>query len=118
MLDPGILRVGLDPLELGLGADPLDLELGDEDGQVARRARDDRDRALCRQKRKAREVLDIALVEEHDAGQLLAPDVLQERLASRLQLFGRDAGGGPHEGSLSCCARVALRNRLARGFVG
>ena len=41
----------------------------------------ERDRPLGRQEAEAREVLDVVLAEEHVAGEVVAADVLQERLA-------------------------------------
>ena len=90
VLDPRVLGVGLDSFELGLGAHTFDLELGDEDGHVPRGVRDERDGALRREKAEAREVLDVGLVEEHVARELQAPDVLEQRVAPRLELRRRD----------------------------
>ena len=92
MLVARVLRVGLDSLELCLGADPFDLELGDENGHLPGGVADEGDRPLGRQEAEAREVLDVVLVEEHVAGQRLATDVLEERLASRRQLCRWDPG--------------------------
>jgi hypothetical protein len=79
---PRVLGIELDPLELGLGAHPLDLELGNEDGHVSRDVCGERDRPLGREEAEAREVLDVVLAEEHVARERVAPDVLEERLAS------------------------------------
>ena len=99
MLDPRVLGIRLHPLELGLGANPLDFELGDEDGHVSRARCDERDGPLGGQEAEAREVLDVLLVEEHVAGELLGLDVLQEPLAPRAQLCGRNAGHRLHRSS-------------------
>ena len=78
--------------KLGLGEDALDFELGDEDRHLAGRVPDEGDGPLGGEKAEAREVLDVALVEEDVARQRVAADVLEERLASRRQLFSRDSG--------------------------
>ena len=71
MLDARVLRVRLDALERGLGAHALDLELGDEHRQAARGIHRDADRTLGGEEVEAREVLDVAVVEEDAAGQAL-----------------------------------------------
>ena len=109
VLDPRILRVRLDPLELGLGLDSLDLELGYEHGEVAGRVRGDSDRPLRGQEAEVGEVLDVLLVEEHEAAETLALDVLQEPPAPLLQLRGRDAD------RLHLCSSASRREYVATG---
>ena len=70
---------------------------------------DERDRPLGRQEAEAREVLDVLLVEEHVAGEPLAPDVLQEPLAPLLQLCGRNAD------RCASCSSASRREYVATG---
>ncbi len=92
MLCPGVLGVRLDALERRLGAHPLDLELGYEHGHLPRRALREDDRTLRREEAEAREVLDVAGVEEDVARQAFTPHVLEQSLAPRLQLGSGYAG--------------------------
>ena len=114
MFQPRVLRVGLDPLEIGFRTDAVDLELGHEDGHVSRAVSDHRHRALGGKKPEAGEVADVVLVEEDVAGKPLAPDMLQESLASRPQLVGRDPDRRRHAFRSSRCrrCRAATRARL------
>ena len=56
---------------VGLGAHALDLELGDEDREAARGVDRDADGTLGGEEVEAREVLDVAVVEEDAAGETL-----------------------------------------------
>ncbi len=96
MLDAGVLRVRLDSLEGGLGPRALDLELGDEDGQLAGGVHRDADRALGGEEVEAREVLDVAVVEEDAAGQAHVVEELEQPPAPGLELGGGDAGQELH----------------------
>ena len=95
---PGVLRVRLDALERGLGAHALDLELGDEHREAARGIHRDADRTLGGEEVEAREVLDVAVVEEHAAGETLVCEVLEQARAPGLELGCRDAGKELHVG--------------------
>ena len=66
---------------VGLGAHALDLELGDEHRQAARGVDRDADGPLGGEEVEAREVLDVAVVEEHAAGQALVCQVLEQARA-------------------------------------
>ena len=96
VLDTRVLRVRLDPLECGLGPHALDLELGHEDGELARRAHRDADRPLGGEEVEAREVLDVAVVEEHAAGEAHALEEVEQPRTPRLELGGGDAGQELH----------------------
>ena len=74
----------------------LDLELGHEDREVAARVADDRDGPLGSQKLEGGEVADDVLSEEREAGQRAAAQMLEQRLAPRLQLLGGDPGRRRH----------------------
>ena len=92
VLDPRVLRIGLDPREGGLGARALDLELRHEHRRLAADALGVDHRPLVREEPEAGEVLDVVGAEEDVAGQAVAPDVLEQPLAPLLQLGGGDAG--------------------------
>ena len=109
MLRARILRIGLDQLERGLRADALDLELGDERGELAGRVADDRHGALGREEVEAREVADVVRAEEREPGQAEAANVLQQALATRLQLRRRDPDSHVHVCSLSDRLAALLR---------
>ena len=94
MLDPRVLRIGLDPRERGLGARALHLELRHEHRRVAADALGVDHRPLIREEPEAGEVLDVVRAEEDVAGQASAPDVLEQPFAPLLQLGGGDAGAG------------------------
>ena len=87
-----VLGIRLDAIEVGLRADTLDLELGHEDDQLAGGAADDRHGAFRGEEAEAREVLDVFLVEEHVAVELLLDDLLEQKLAAHVQLVGVNAG--------------------------
>ena len=91
MLDPGILGIGLDSLEGRLGAHALDLEFGHERHHVPGGALREDDGSLRREEAEGREVLDVVLIEEDVAREACAPHLLEQPLATRLQLFRRDA---------------------------
>ena len=86
MLDARVLRVRLDALERGLGAHALDLELGDEHREAARGVHRDADGTLGGEEVEAREVLDVAVVEEDAAGEALGCEVLEQAGAPGLEL--------------------------------
>ena len=92
VLEPWVLRIRLDPLEVGLRADSLDLELGHEDHQLARRAADERHGTFGGQEAEAGEVLDVLLVEEHVAVELLLGDLLEQKLSADVQLVRVNPG--------------------------
>ena len=96
VLDAGVLRVRLDSLEGGLGPRALDLELGHEDGELAGGVHRDADRALGGEEVEAREVLDVAVVEEDAAGQAHVLEELEQPRAPGLELGGGDAGQELH----------------------
>ena len=107
VLEPRVLRVRLDALEVGLLADALDLELGHEDDQLARRAADERHGTLGGEEAEAGEVLDVLLVEEHVAVELLLGNVLEQKLSADVQLVRVNAGLHPHD--FTRCRRRPLR---------
>jgi hypothetical protein len=94
VLDPRVLRIGLDPREGGLGARALHLELRHEHRRLAADALGIDHRPLVREEPEAGEVLDVVRVEEDVAGQASAPDVLEQPFAPLLQLGGGDAAAG------------------------
>jgi hypothetical protein len=91
MLDARILGVGLDPVEGRLGAHTLDLELRHEDHHVPGRALREDDGPFRREEAEGREVLDVVLIEEDVPRKAALPHLLQQPLATRLQLLRRDA---------------------------
>ena len=91
MLGAGVFRVRLDALELRLCTRPVDFELRHENRRLTRRALYEHDRPFCRQEVEAGEVLDVLLVEEHVAVELVRLRVLQQTLSTCAQLVRRDA---------------------------
>ena len=94
MLDPRVLRIGLDARECGLRARSLDLELRHEHRRLATDALGVDHRSLVREEPEAGEVLDVVRIEEDVAGQAIAPSALEQALAPLLELAGTDAGTG------------------------
>ena len=97
MLRARVLGVGLDALERGLGANALDLELRHEHRQAAAGVDRDADRALGGEEVEAREVLDVAIVEQDAAGEAVGREVLEQTGAPGLELGRRDAGEELHD---------------------
>ena len=87
-----ILGVGRDACEGGLRLDARDLELGHERRGLAVGALDVGHRALGGQEREPRQVLDIALVEDHVSGGVVLCDQRVQALPSLPELVGRDTG--------------------------
>ena len=96
MLETRVLRVRLDPLERRFVSHSLDLELGDEDRELTRSVRGDGDGALRCEELEGREIADVVLTEEHEAGETVALEVLEQAPAARLELVGRDTRGWAH----------------------
>ena len=92
MLRPGVLGVRRDPVEARLGFDPRDLELGDEGGGLAPGVLDVGDRALRREKREARQVLDVVPVEDDVPARPALGDERAQALSPFAELVGADAG--------------------------
>ena len=112
VLDPRVLRIGLDPLEVGLGARALDLELRHEHRRLAADALGIDHRPLVREEPEAGEVLDVVRTEEDVAGQAVAPDVLEQPFAPLVQLGGGDSGTGP-DALLHVSSSVVARDSAA-----
>jgi len=87
-----ILGVGRDACEGGLRLDARDLELGHERRGLAARALDVGNGTLGRQEREPRQVLDVALVEDHESGGVVVGDQRAQALPSCAELVGGDAG--------------------------
>ena len=92
MLGARVFGVRRDAVEAGLRLDAGDLELGDEGGGLARRALDVRDRPFGREEREARQVLDVALVEDDVASRLPVAEERAQSLSPFAELVGADAG--------------------------
>jgi len=89
-----VLGVGRDACEGGLRLDARDLELGHERRGLAARALDVGNGTLGRQEREPRQVLDVALVEDHESGRVVIRDQRAQALPPLPELVGRDAGRG------------------------
>src|SRR5581483_6644602 len=87
-----VLGVRLDPVEGRLLPGALDLELRDEDRRLALDGLRERDRPLVREEAEPRQVLDVRLVEDDDAGRALAARVVEEPLAPPGELCCGDSG--------------------------
>ena len=93
VLGARVLGIRLDAVEAGLGADTGDLELGDERRGLAAEALDVRDGALGREEREARQVLDVALVEDDEPARPVRGDERVQPLPPFAELVWVDAGG-------------------------
>src|SRR5262249_7141438 len=85
-----------------------------EDGRLATRGLDEGHGPLGGQKAEAREVLDVLVVEEDVAGELVVSYVLEQALAAPCELLGRDPRRRPHRPDLrrrSSCGGIDLAAR-------
>ncbi len=88
----GVLGVGRNARDGGFRLDACDLELGHEHRGLAAGAFEVGDRALRRQEREPRQVLDVALVEDHESGRVAVGDKRPQPRTSLTELVGGDAG--------------------------
>ena len=93
MLGSRVLGIRLHAVEAGLGTDTGDLELGDERSGLATEALDVRDGALGCEEREARQVLDVALVEDDEPARPVPGDECAQPVPSFAELVWVDAGG-------------------------
>ena len=93
VLGARVLGVRLHAVEAGLGTDTGHLELGDERRGLATEALDVRDGTLGREEREAREVLDVALVEDDEPARPVPGDECAQPVPPFAELVWVDAGG-------------------------
>jgi hypothetical protein len=93
MLGARILGIRLDAVEAGLGADARDLELGHECRRLATEPLQVGDGTLGREEREARQVLDVALVEDDEPARPVSGDERVQPLPPFAELVGSDTGG-------------------------
>ncbi len=93
VLGARILAIRLDAVEAGLGADARDLELGHERRRLAAEPLHVGDGALGREEREARQILDVALVEDDEPARPLPGDERVQPLPPFAELVRADAGG-------------------------
>ncbi len=92
MLGSRILGIRLDAVEVGLRTHAGDLELGHEGSGLPALALDVRDGPLGGKEREARQVLDVALVEDDETGRRPVREEGAQALAPLAELVGLDAG--------------------------
>ena len=97
----GVLEVVVDSIERRARLGVLDLEPGNDERPGAVGREDERDRPFGRDEREAGVVEDVVRVEEDDAGEPRCLHVLEQGIAARAMLLGRDRDRRGHRvGSL------------------
>ena len=74
----------------------LELEPRDDECALSRGAEQERDRPFGRVEGEPGVVEDVVRVEQHDAGETVATEALEKRVAAGTMLFGRDGDRGRH----------------------